>query len=95
LRGDYATLRNWTLRITLLDIGYGALASRIAATAAYFAVRHRTPTGYTRPCIHKRGISAWVRSGLMRCISTANFEQQFRRTSPVGRERFCSECRPT
>jgi uncharacterized membrane protein len=36
---NYATLRNWTLQITALDIGYGALASGIAATAAYFAVR--------------------------------------------------------
>jgi uncharacterized membrane protein len=36
---NYATLRNWTLQITVLDIGYGALASSIAATAAYFAVR--------------------------------------------------------
>ncbi len=36
---NYATLRNWTLQITVLDIGYGALASGIAATAAYFAVR--------------------------------------------------------
>jgi uncharacterized membrane protein len=36
---NYATLRNWTLQITVLDIGYGALASSIAATMAYFAVR--------------------------------------------------------
>ena len=36
---NYATLRNWTLQITVLDIGYGALASSIAATVAYFAVR--------------------------------------------------------
>jgi uncharacterized membrane protein len=36
---NYATLRNWTLQITVLDIGYGGLASSIAATAAYFAVR--------------------------------------------------------
>jgi uncharacterized membrane protein len=36
---NYATLRNWTLQITVLDIGYGALASGIAATSAYFAVR--------------------------------------------------------
>jgi uncharacterized membrane protein len=36
---NYATLRNWTLQITVLDIAYGALASGIAATAAYFAVR--------------------------------------------------------
>ena len=36
---NYATLRNWTLPITVLDISYGGLASSIAATAAYFAVR--------------------------------------------------------
>ena len=36
---NYATLRNWTLEITLLDIGYGALASGISAAIAYFAVR--------------------------------------------------------
>jgi uncharacterized membrane protein len=36
---NYATLRNWTLQITVVDIGYGALASSIAATAAFFAVR--------------------------------------------------------
>jgi uncharacterized membrane protein len=36
---NYATLRNWNLQITVLDIVYGALASSIAATAAYFAVR--------------------------------------------------------
>jgi uncharacterized membrane protein len=36
---NYATLRNWTLQITVIDIGYGALASGIAATVGYFAVR--------------------------------------------------------
>jgi uncharacterized membrane protein len=36
---NYATLRNWNLEITLLDIGYGALASGVAAAAAYFAAR--------------------------------------------------------
>jgi uncharacterized membrane protein len=36
---NYATLRNWTLQITVIDIGYGALASSVAATVAYFAVR--------------------------------------------------------
>jgi uncharacterized membrane protein len=36
---NYATLRNWTLQITVIDIGYGALASSIAATVAFFAVR--------------------------------------------------------
>ena len=36
---NYATLRNWTLQITVVDIAYGALASSIAATVAFFAVR--------------------------------------------------------
>ena len=36
---NHATLRNWTLQITVVDIGYGALASSIAATVGYFAVR--------------------------------------------------------
>ncbi len=31
---NYATLRNWTLQLTLVDIVYGALASAIAAAAA-------------------------------------------------------------
>jgi uncharacterized membrane protein len=36
---NFATLRNWNLQITVLDIVYGAFASGVAATAAYFAVR--------------------------------------------------------
>jgi uncharacterized membrane protein len=36
---NFATLRNWTLEITVLDIVYGAIASGIAATAAWFATR--------------------------------------------------------
>ena len=36
---NYATLRNWTLQITVLDIVYGAFASAVAATAAFYAVR--------------------------------------------------------
>ena len=36
---NYATLRHWTLQITLIDICYGALASGIAATAATLAAR--------------------------------------------------------
>ena len=36
---NYATLRHWTLQITVLDIGYGALASSVAATAASLAAR--------------------------------------------------------
>lgn len=36
---NYATLRNWTLLITVLDLCYGALASGIAATVATLAAR--------------------------------------------------------
>jgi uncharacterized membrane protein len=36
---NYATLRNWTLQITALDIVYGALLSGVAAIAAYVLVR--------------------------------------------------------
>ncbi len=36
---NYATLRNWTLQITVIDICYGALASGIAAIAATLIVR--------------------------------------------------------
>jgi uncharacterized membrane protein len=39
---NYATLRVWTLPITLLDIFYGALASGLAATAAVVLVRLTT-----------------------------------------------------
>ena len=34
---NFATLRNWTLQITLIDIVYGAAVSAIAATAGYWA----------------------------------------------------------
>ena len=36
---NYATLRHWTLQITILDLCYGAIASGIAATSAYLLVR--------------------------------------------------------
>jgi uncharacterized membrane protein len=36
---NYATLRNWTLQISLIDICYGAVASGIAATVATLAAR--------------------------------------------------------
>jgi uncharacterized membrane protein len=36
---NYATLRVWTLQITLLDIVYGAFASGVAATAGLLLVR--------------------------------------------------------
>lgn len=35
---NYATLRHWTAQITLLDITYGALASGVAAVAAFLLV---------------------------------------------------------
>ena len=36
---NYATLRHWTLQITVLDVIYGALASAAAAIAAYTIIR--------------------------------------------------------
>jgi uncharacterized membrane protein len=36
---NYATLRHWTLKITVVDICYGALASAIAATVALLVTR--------------------------------------------------------
>ena len=36
---NYATLRVWTMQITIADLVYGALTSAIAATAATFMVR--------------------------------------------------------
>jgi len=36
---NFATLRNWNMQITILDIVYGALASGIAAVAAFALVR--------------------------------------------------------
>ncbi len=36
---NYATLRHWTLQITIIDICYGALASAIAATVAALVAR--------------------------------------------------------
>ncbi len=36
---NYATLRNWNLQLTLVDIVYGALASAIAAAAATLVAR--------------------------------------------------------
>lgn len=34
---NFATLRNWTLQITLIDIAYGAAVSALAAAAGYWA----------------------------------------------------------
>jgi uncharacterized membrane protein len=36
---NYATLRNWTLQLTIIDICYGAAASGIAAVLATLAAR--------------------------------------------------------
>jgi len=36
---NYATLRNWTLEITILDIAYGAFASALAALAGFYLAR--------------------------------------------------------
>jgi uncharacterized membrane protein len=33
---NFATLRNWTLQVTLLDMGWGAFASGVATTVGYF-----------------------------------------------------------
>jgi len=40
---NYATLRNWNLQITVIDILYGAVASAIAAAAATLAARAVAP----------------------------------------------------
>jgi len=36
---NFATLRNWTLQITVLDISYGAVASALAAFVSLIVVR--------------------------------------------------------
>lgn len=36
---NYATLRNWTLLISVVDIAWGAFATALAAAAAYYATR--------------------------------------------------------
>ena len=36
---NYATLRNWTLQITLADLAYGSIVTAVAASAAFFAAR--------------------------------------------------------
>lgn len=33
---NFATLRNWTLQLTLIDITYGAVLSAVAAAAGYW-----------------------------------------------------------
>jgi len=37
---NYATLRNWNLQLTVLDIGYGALGTAAAAAVATLALRY-------------------------------------------------------
>lgn len=36
---NFATLRNWTLQITLVDIAYGAVVSGLVAAAGFWAAR--------------------------------------------------------
>ena len=36
---NFATLRTWSLQITVLDIVYGTVATGAAAVAAYFAIK--------------------------------------------------------
>lgn len=36
---NYATLRNWNLQITLIDIAYGAAVAALASLAGYLAAR--------------------------------------------------------
>ncbi|MEQ8825416.1 MAG: DUF2177 family protein [Filomicrobium sp.] len=35
---NYATLKNWSLHITLIDIAYGAFVAGVCAASAYYAV---------------------------------------------------------
>jgi uncharacterized membrane protein len=41
---NFATLRNWTLQITVLDIAYGAIVSGLAAAVAFWAARAASGT---------------------------------------------------
>lgn len=36
---NYATLRNWTLPITLIDLAYGTIVAALTSAAAYYAGR--------------------------------------------------------
>jgi uncharacterized membrane protein len=36
---NYATLKNWTLQVTVIDIAYGAITTGICAAVAFFAVQ--------------------------------------------------------
>lgn len=37
---NYATLRNWSLALTVVDMSWGSLATGVACLAAYFAMNH-------------------------------------------------------
>lgn len=37
---NFATVRNWTLQITLLDIAWGAFVSAVAAAVSYYVARN-------------------------------------------------------
>jgi uncharacterized membrane protein len=41
---NYATLRNWTLLISVADIAWGAFASAAAATVGYYVVKIAGPS---------------------------------------------------
>ena len=44
---NFATLRNWSLQIVIVDVVYGAIATGVAAMAAYALVRAAGPwVGY-------------------------------------------------
>lgn len=36
---NYATLKHWTLHLTIIDIAYGAITAAVCAAAGYYAVR--------------------------------------------------------
>ena len=40
---NYATLRNWTLLISVIDVAWGAFVSAAAAAVAYYASRAAGP----------------------------------------------------
>jgi uncharacterized membrane protein len=42
---NQATLRDWSVRITVADMAWGAALTAVAATVAYFATRSFAPNG--------------------------------------------------
>ena len=40
---NYATLRDWTLQITVVDLIYGSVVAALTSLAAYYAVRTASP----------------------------------------------------